>query len=267
MRPYVTTTRSDAGPARTLAEQVGRLLFWQRPLSTQYWHEMMDIQADQHTPMVTKPLLWFIAFSMTLVCAGCAVIDNKEANDEPVSALPLADASSIQNIIRTLPSEYFANCPYADREQMLADLSTEDDGMLDGSNGWLDYFSDGGSVRCDSMIRLKTFRSPSRGIIVFVHMMRPYNGGKPSSEDSYVLALSIDQTWKDISDEVLPTGLVRDWHFNPRRSKNLIEAGPWVGNIPKRCVGELKWTGERFEFETVAARPFWDDISNEALWP
>lgn len=204
---------------------------------------------------------------MALVCAGCAMIDDKEAKDESASARPLADSSSIQNIIRTLPPEYFANCPYADREQMLADLSIEDDGRLDVSNGWLDYFSDGGSVRCDSMIRLKTFRSPSRGIIVFVHMMRPYNSQTPSSGDSRVLVISADQSWQDISEEVLPTCVDRRWHFNPRRSLNLIETGPWVGSIPKRCVVELKWTGERFGFETVASRPFWDDISNEALWP
>jgi hypothetical protein len=30
---------------------------------------------------------------------------------------------------------------------------------------------------------------------------------------------------------------------------------------------DLKWTGERFRFETVPDRPFWEDISNEALWP
>ena len=204
---------------------------------------------------------------MALICVGCTMIDNKKAKVESVSVRPLADSSSIQNVICTLPPECFANCPYSDREQMLADLSIEDDGRLDGSNGWLDYFSDGGSVQCDSMIRLKTFRSASRGIIVFIHMMRPYNGQTPSPGDSRVLAISTDHFWQDISDEVLPTGVDRRWYFNPRRSRNLIEAGPWVGNIPKRCVGELKWTGERFGFETVASRPFWDDISNEALWP
>jgi hypothetical protein len=176
-------------------------------------------------------------FSTSVIClfnlAGCnSVRHQKNKLKEPQTVTqPVADPSSIQGVIRTLPPEYFSNCPYAHRKLMLEELASANDGRLDVQNGWLNYFSDGGMVSADSIIRLKTFHSMAHGIVVFVHMMKPYNGTIPSPEDTRVLAVSLDQHWQDITDEVLPPQVDRKWHFNPRRSHNMIEAGPWIGNM------------------------------------
>jgi hypothetical protein len=205
---------------------------------------------------------FLISARLLILLNSCAA--TKQDNQPAKSlAIPVASSDSFADIVRTLPPRFLSNCPYADRETMLEELQgSTNEGRLDSAKGWLHYFSDGGYVNSDSMIRLKSFKNIEGQQLAFVHMMKPKNGVIPSPDHTRILKIR-ESEWMDITSDVIPAWIDLTWHFNPRK-QNLIEVGPWEdGRHPKLCLVELRWNGSAFEARKVKPRPFWDEVRSE----
>ena len=100
---------------------------------------------------------------------------------------------------------------------------------------------------------------------VFVHMQKPYNGHKPSKDDTFVLERGYEpDTWVDITNKVIPKGIDRRSYFHPLRKSLDIEVAPWVrraggGYEYGKCTAILRWNGKTFDKISIKPKKPSDD--------
>jgi len=143
--------------------------------------------------------------------------------------------------------------PLAKRAPFIENASNDTVNHLsDRPNKFAQYFCDNPYDDIASAIfYLKIFPSEKYGYVVFIHMMKE----PPQASNTFVLAPS-NSRWIDVTSEVLPEVVSRDWYFQPSWRNNVVETGPYVRQKPgkgwswgEKCY-DLIWHGNCF-----AARP------------
>ena len=83
-------------------------------------------------------------------------------------------------------------------------------------------------IDADSMLFLRLFEDEQGRTIAASHSARPHaNGSMPSQLNTSVFRVE-GGVWKDISDEVMPTEIPRDWCFQFNEPGRNISCGPYV---------------------------------------
>lgn len=199
-------------------------------------------------------ILSWTASIATCLFVGCA------------SRAPIAKTDSLENVVRTLPPKYMADCSYADRERLIADLETDGDiSRWDPASKWMNFFSDSGYISVTSMIYLRMFVLDDGGYVVFVHMPKPFaDGSRPMANQTFILKSGAKGEWIDVTRDLLPTAADLTAHYSPSKTEPLIKVAPY--ELYKRadgrgeayhfgpCTQELWWNGHDFELKEVTPR-------------
>lgn len=180
-----------------------------------------------------------------------------------IAASAKADRGNFINYaVLTLPPKYLADIPMSERTDLLRELSyLADDTRLDYANGYLEYYSDSPEPpNASSMFYLKVLPTDNPfDCPILVHMQKPYNGTKPSADQTFVLERSSDG-WTDITKDVLPKNIDRKSHFRPMRRSLDVEVAPWIRKGSwgaysyGLCDTILRWNGKRFEVIKIEKR-------------
>lgn len=185
----------------------------------------------------------------------------------------IAKTDSLENVVRTLPPKYLADCPYADRDRFVADLESDGDTFRwDPANKWMNFCSDSGPVPPTSMIYMRMFKQRNGDEIVFVHMPKPFaaGGSPPAANQTFVLKADPKGEWIDLTHSVLPSKADLTAHYSPSKTEPMIEVAPneRVERADGRgeayhfgpCTQELWWNGHDFELKDVAPRKLSDQF-------
>jgi len=214
------------------------------------------------------PARWngvFLATLAVLIAAGgCAVAPKRLQADGAVS--PPREAS-LEQIFLSLPTHMAADMTPAGRRIFLEREAEHPDATrFDSANGLIGYFSDSeDGTGATSMLYVKVLPTSKGGYIVLIHMPKAYAGTRaPSAGDTYILRPS-DSGWADVTAELLPPGVSREWYFLPRRTSMIIETGPNVEAARHDGRGvywkqvrkyDLRWDGIRFQVKPAASEEF-----------
>lgn len=214
--------------------------------------------------MVKKSLRWMLALAVLIVAGGCAVAPKRPVAD---GAVPPPREASLEQIFLSLPDYMAADMTLAGRRVFLEREAEHPDAVrFDPANGVIDYFSDfEDGTGATSMLYVKVLPTSEGGYVVVIHMPKAYAGTHaPSAGDTYILRPS-DSGWTDVTPELLPANIPREWYFLPRRKGAIIEAGPNV-KAPRRDGRgvywkqvrkyDLLWDGVRFEVKPAASEEF-----------
>jgi len=190
-----------------------------------------------------------------------------EAVNKAISLLLLACAVTLaaaesQNFLNTaileLPPKYFADTPRSERLKMLSQLSDwESDSRLDYCNGWLHWHSDSEDALSTSMIYLKLLPRQNETPLVFIHMPKPFADGSPPRKNQTFVLERVNQSWRDVTNSILPKEVDLMMHFRPRRAAAVIEVAPYERRTRNDRRGsyygfgrrqlDLAWNGSSFD--------------------
>jgi hypothetical protein len=116
-----------------------------------------------------------------------------------------------------------------------------------------------------SSFHLKIFRDQAGRPVVFSHIpRRTVNERKREKFDTFILRRD-DGKWVDVTEEILPNGVDRDWYFLPSRRDQKVEAGPVVWKKREKGseavwepvrTADLYWNGSVFELRESPSRKF-----------
>ncbi len=100
---------------------------------------------------------------------------------------------------------------------------------FDPINKYIHYYSDGeDGTGATSMLYLKVFPSTEYDSVVLIHAPKPLaDNSRPSEQYTYILGSS-DGLWTDITDQILPDGIERNWYFRPSREGSAVETAPYA---------------------------------------
>ena len=216
-----------------------------------------------------------IALFAALTIVGCASRHKPEADppacgrvDPPARELRLEDYSTpfghapykadLEEVFLSLPDELVGDMPVNDRKEFINEVSSDSvNHMFDRQNKYLTWFTDGpDGVRASCIFELKILPSSKYRYVVVVHLKKAWKDkmGRemgPSPANTFFLA-SNNSRWIDITNEVLPKEICRDWFFHPLWSDNVIETGPYQRNPDGNWnTGETKfdlvWKTDHFK--------------------
>lgn len=183
-----------------------------------------------------------------------------------------ADEASFRAALKSIPAKYLADITLAKRDTFLRELATDTTThRLDAKNGWLHWFTDGGSAGGTSMIWAKELPRTGKAPLLFVHMAKPFSGrmtGKPATDQTFVLE-PVGDEWVDITRTVIPSTIDLTLHFRTRKEDTTIEVAVWKDIAPPGSgrqaydfgerTHDLRWIGNGFVVEKPAAKKLTDN--------
>ena len=200
----------------------------------------------------------------------CAVQINPESYSHPFGHAPRE--ADLGAILLSLPDELAADMPVKMREEYIREYGTKSFGFLfDTKHQFATYYSGNpyNPIRPSSRFYFKILPSNRYPYIVAIHFLKPSTSGlqnspSPSAGNTFFLA-PINFQWADITDQILPKAVHRDWYFQPEREKQLIETGPYEeasygGWREGERVYDLIWKRDHFAVRYSPLKKFSDDF-------
>ncbi len=187
-----------------------------------------------------------------------------------LASLLVASASATEGnflnvALLELPARYLADLPEDQRALFLVRLSEDpNEKRLDYQHGWVHWFTDSGELpHLTSMLYLKLLPRGNNTPLVFVHMPKPYaDGSTPRKNQTFVLE-RVGREWRDVTSRVIPKEVDLTLHFQPHRSKQIVEVAAYErferqdGRGHAYRFGErrldLIWNGASFEARKPSA--------------
>ena len=176
-----------------------------------------------------------------LIClSGCSNVPNTAIGSVPMNPklgeVPSSD--DLESIFLSFPDELAADMPVIGRKRFIADAGQAGDwdNRFDRTHRYIFYYSDDNTgTGATSQLFFKVIRSSLHRFLVFVHVAKPAAGREtPDSRFTYVLAPQ-GKYWIDVTDQLLPKEVKRDWYFQPSRRTDVIQAGPY--SVAKQSNG------------------------------
>ena len=193
-----------------------------------------------------------------------------EAYSQPFGHAP--EEPDLSAIFLSLPNALAADMPVEMRRVYIEEYGSDAFGYLfDAKHKFATYYSDNpyNPIRPSARFYIKVFPSDKYRYVVAIHMLKPSTSGlqnppAPSPANTFFLAPS-NSRWIDLTEQVLPKAVHRDWYFQPLRENLQIEAGPYEHDLhggwrEGQRVSDLVWKHDRFVAQTPASTKFSNDL-------
>lgn len=207
-----------------------------------------------------------ILLAVMVAACGCAAVHKSTQVNEYIAPPKIPN---LEEVFLSLPDRMVADMPLAGRKIFLkheADDVDPTNKRFDPANGFIHYFADSDEgTGAASMLYLKVLPTSDGSYIVVIHIPKPFAGiHAPSDLDTYILRPS-PSDWIDVTTELLPKNIPRNWYFLPQRKTSIIEAGPNIETPRRDGRGvywnqvrkfDLLWNGNRFEAKPSSTKEF-----------
>ena len=173
-------------------------------------------------------LLTIFLFLAGIVC--CSTTERPQSSDNrqsEVATLRLQSPVNLETAIRTLPTNAVAGMSERGRDNYLG--NNPPPGVYQVKERRIELFCDNAysGIDADSMLFLRLFEDEQGRTIAASHSARPRNGSMPSERNTSVFRVE-GGVWQDITEQVMPPEIPRDWYFcfnDPGRS---VSCGAYV---------------------------------------
>ena len=137
--------------------------------------------------------------------------------------------------------------------------------MFDRKKKYTTFFNDNpyNPYQASSIFIIKILPSSKYNYVVAIHLEKPFALDTPPSPSNTFFLAPKDSHWTDITNEILPKQVPRDWYFQPLWSSNVIEVGPYQ-NVPSggwrqgNKKFDLVWKNDHFKVSNSSSSHFSD---------
>ena len=164
----------------------------------------------------------------------------------------------------SLPDALAADMSVAMRKKYIAQYASEwMNRMFDAKHRFAEYYNDNAynPIRPSCIFYLKIVPSVKYRYVFVVSLLKLYSRAEgPQSGNFFVLAPS-EHGWVDITEQVMPTEVQRNWYVQPERRTNRLLAGPPMQRsdgdwgMGARTV-DLNWANDHFVAHPAASPKF-----------
>ena len=143
-------------------------------------------------------------------------------------------SADLTKIFLSLPDALAADMPVEMRKRYIEEYGPKSSAFLfDPRHKFATYYNDNpyNPVQPSARFYVKILPSIRYRYIVVIHIIKPStsdspNPPAPSAANTFFLAPFKSQ-WIDVTDQVLPPPVHRDWYFQPLRESSHIQTGPY----------------------------------------
>ena len=160
--------------------------------------------------------------------AGCSTTEHPQKPSTPmpeVTTLRLHSPVDLRTAILSLPTNAVAGMSERGRNNYLRWTA----GDFQEKKRRIKLFCDNAysGIDADSMLFLRLFEDEQGRTVAASHSARPRRGSNPSEQNTSIFRVE-GGVWKDITEEVMPTEIPRDWYFQFNEPGRNISCGPYV---------------------------------------
>jgi hypothetical protein len=174
------------------------------------------------------------------------------------------NTGDLSEVFLSLPNQLAGDMTTEIRKGFIEQCSTDTvNHMFDRTNRFLTYFNDNpyNPYQASSIFSVKILPSRKYKYIVAIHLEKPFAPRTPPAASNTFFLAPKDSQWIDISENVLPREVERDWYYQLSWSNNVIEVGPYEAT-PRgywqrgKRKFDLLWTNDHFKLQKPSTSHF-----------
>lgn len=150
---------------------------------------------------------------------------------KPFGSAP--DSPDLEAVFLALPDQLAGDMTASIRKGFIEQCEPDTTNhMFDRKKKYITYFNDSpyNPYQASSIFIIKILPSSKFNYVVAIHLEKPCALDVPPSPSNTFFLASKDSRWIDVTNELLPKQVSRDWCFQPLWSSNVIEVGPYQKN-------------------------------------
>ena len=168
----------------------------------------------------------------------------------------------VKQVFLALPDPLAGDTTVEARRQYLEYLvDIKDSSRYDRKGRFVGFWTDNPYMFYHASLKygIKVFPSRRYSYVVLIHLE-----DDPDPGHGFILAPQKGQ-WVDVTAELLPKEVPRQWYFNISRLHDVVQTGPYKkwpagGWVARDRVYDLVWDGDRFQLKRAASKKYTYDF-------